>query len=318
MCNILLRQGRVSPELRAKTIDLLGSDIDKEAFFREFELFDQLCSFYEAKEQYRDLFELCLSIGDLTTALDAVITHRLDSVSDNDVEKLFNYVVAESIFIRRGLVNLQLNQGTAQPDQVAEDFDQITEQSERSRVLLKKAHSLPILEKAASHWEKAFLLFASVDNPNTSISLSDLQKGLARQFFCLFTIAFEPKIFSRSKVSFLPTHLFLQATQLLQDLTSEEHPPWLYMLCGLFEPPGRDTIVLPWSPLRKEIPEGADSLSTEGIFQYARRWILDKFSSSIRVFDETAQNLLKSEFNPSCVFFLIRGEQYYPNNAPMY
>ena len=318
MCNILLRQGRVSPELRAKTIDLLGSDIDKEAFFREFELFDQLCSFYEAKEQYRDLFELCLSIGDLTTALDTVITHRLDSVSDNDVEKLFNYVVAESIFIRRGLVNLQLNQGTAQPDQVAEDFDQITEQSERSRVLLKKAHSLPILEKAASHWEKAFLLFASVDNPNTSISLSDLQKGLARHFFCLFTIAFEPKIFSRSKVSFLPTHLFLQATQLLQDLTSEEHPPWLYMLCGLFEPPGRDTIVLPWSPLRKEIPEGADSLSTEGIFQYARRWILDKFSSSIRVFDETAQNLLKSEFNPSCVFFLIRGEQYYPNNAPMY
>ena len=67
-------------------------------------MFDQLRSFYEAKKRYRDLFELCLSIGDLTTALDTVITHSLDSVSDKNIEKLFNYVVAESIFIRRGFI----------------------------------------------------------------------------------------------------------------------------------------------------------------------------------------------------------------------
>ena len=206
---------------------------------------------------------------------------------------------------------------------------------------MKKAQSLPILEEASSHWERAFLLFASVDNPDTSISLSDLPKGLARQFFCLFTITFERQIFSRSKVSFLPTHLFLQATQLLQDLTTEKRPLWLLLLCGLFEPPGRDIIMLHWSPLRKEIPEstdgisleriipkrtdglsegiisrgtavgiipnGTDFLSTEGIFQCAKNWVLDKFSSSLKVFHENALNLWKLDFSPRCTFFLIRG-----------
>lgn len=284
LCNILLRQGRISPKLRAKTIDLLGSDLDKEAFFREFEMFDHLRSFYESRKKYQDLYNLCLSTGDLHTALDTAISHRL--VGSDFIEHLFNYVVAESIFARRGLT---------------------TAQSERCILLLKKAHTLPPVEKAAGYWQEAFLVFASVDDEDVPIKFSHLQKQLSKAFFCTFAVAFEEKIFMRSRISLLPITLFWWVTKLLQDLTPGKQPLWLSLLYGIFKLPGQRNIVLPWSPLRQEMPTGTENLAEEEISQFARRWVFDKFSNGLIALHEAALDLMERELPLRCVHFLTRG-----------
>lgn len=167
LCNILLKQGRVSPDLRAKTIDLLGSDADKEAFFKEFEMTDQLRSFYASRRRYQELFDLCLIAGDLCSALHLVISRKLIRASAEDVEKLLNYVVVEALFSRKGLID---------------------EQSERDQVLLK-AFTSPLLERLASPWKPMFHLLDSIDDEGSSIDLLHLEDGLAKDLFCLFVSA---------------------------------------------------------------------------------------------------------------------------------
>lgn len=88
LCNILLKQGRVSSKLRAKTIDLLGSASDKEEFSKEFELFDDLLSLYLSKRRYRDYFDLCALTGDLPSVLNVAISDDLDDVLDKRVLQL--------------------------------------------------------------------------------------------------------------------------------------------------------------------------------------------------------------------------------------
>ena len=164
LCNILLKQGRVPADLRTMTIDLLGSDEDKEAFFREFEMTDQLGSFYESKKRYSDLYSLSLLTGDLCTALQLAISLKLENIGADQVETLFNYVVAEEIFARRGWSG---------------------KQGERDELLLK-AMTSPILEMAASRWKPILSLFDSVDNKEAVIEFSCEEDGLPKDFFCLF------------------------------------------------------------------------------------------------------------------------------------
>ena len=65
LCNILLRQGRISTELRATTINLLGSDVEKLSFFKEFEMFDQMRSLYKERHRWFEYYELSVAVGDL-------------------------------------------------------------------------------------------------------------------------------------------------------------------------------------------------------------------------------------------------------------
>lgn len=164
LCNILLRRQRVSPDLRAKTIDLLGSDADKEAFFKEFEMFDYLRSFYKKRERDRDLYKLALLTGNLAEAIDHAIKSGLDETEPKYVGSVFGYVVAETIFVGMKL---------------------ITEQNGPNN-LMKRASRSPTLGKIVSEWRATEVVLKQVGNMDSSIELSCLQDGLAKNFVSLF------------------------------------------------------------------------------------------------------------------------------------
>lgn len=165
LCNILLRQGRISPKLRAKTIDLLGSDMDKEQFFREFELFDNLRALYECKERYSDLFNICVLTGDLVSAINVAVSYDLDySVEEKSVEAVFHYVMAEAVFARRGLSQT----GIKQPD------------------LLLKCHKSPYLTRLASQWKAVFQILGHFEDEGQPYNISSLADGPVKDFLCLF------------------------------------------------------------------------------------------------------------------------------------
>lgn len=68
LCNLLLRRGKISPELEELTRAALGDDSEKEAFFLGYEMIDQLFSFYIAKCRYLDAFNLAMRNSDLDKA----------------------------------------------------------------------------------------------------------------------------------------------------------------------------------------------------------------------------------------------------------
>lgn len=98
LCNILLKQGRISTELRATTINLLGSDVEKLAFFKEFEMFDQMRSLYKDRRRWFEYYELSVAVGDLPGAMDTLLTQKLLPVIDKKTsEYILHYTMAETL-----------------------------------------------------------------------------------------------------------------------------------------------------------------------------------------------------------------------------
>lgn len=144
---------------------MLGSDADKEAFFKEFEMIDQLRTFYESKGRWADIYELSVSAGDLLPAINILLTHKLLPVVEKKMlETVFQYAFTGILFAQRGLVK---------------------DKSEGDANLLKALKSTS-LEKFAQQWQTAFELIRSFEDENAPASMKQLEEGLLKDLFCLF------------------------------------------------------------------------------------------------------------------------------------
>lgn len=75
LCNLLLKRGKISPKLKDLTTTALGSDSEKESFFLEYEMTDQLFKFYIDKQNYLDAFNLAIKNAHLDRAWQVIKTH---------------------------------------------------------------------------------------------------------------------------------------------------------------------------------------------------------------------------------------------------
>lgn len=178
LCNILLKQGRISSELREPTINLLGSDREKVAFFKEFEMWDQLQSFYVARRRWYELYALFVSLGELPAALDTLFTHDLMPAMDKGVvESILHFSLAESLLAVWGLV---------------EPSTELTEKH-----ILETILSTP-LEPTSKQWLSIFILFESFKEQEEERSLSlPGVSNMLRDFSCLL-VRFPPNPLSIS------------------------------------------------------------------------------------------------------------------------
>jgi hypothetical protein len=164
LCNILLKQGRVSTHLRATTINLLGSDVVKIAFFKEFEMWDQLRALYTAKSRWFEYYELSVAVGDIPAAMKTLVVHKLMPVIDRPVlDKLFNYAMAEELYAYADLL----------PSSPERDG------------LLKSIKSTN-LESLGAQWKAIFSSLDRLRDPDVSASTKDLNHGHLKNVFCLF------------------------------------------------------------------------------------------------------------------------------------
>lgn len=65
---MLLKRGKISPELRITVISTLKTDEEKEEFFREYEMNDELCSFLIERNRYSEACALAIATADLDKA----------------------------------------------------------------------------------------------------------------------------------------------------------------------------------------------------------------------------------------------------------
>lgn len=99
LCNLLLKQGRVSPDHRALSIELLGTNEEKEQFFKEFEMADQLAELYQSQGRTAELFQLLIEDGQLGPALEVAAANKFhDRIQEREIKTVFNLLQAEKLF----------------------------------------------------------------------------------------------------------------------------------------------------------------------------------------------------------------------------
>ncbi|KUM63621.1 hypothetical protein ACN42_g3458 [Penicillium freii] len=289
LCNILLKQGRVSTSLRAITINMLGSDVSKIAFFKEFEMWDQLRALYSSKSRWFEYYDLSVAVGEIPAAISTLLVHKLMPVVDKPVvERLFNYSMVEVLYAHRDLIPVK---------------------PERDGLL--KSVKSTYLEKLGAQWKALLLLIDDFDDVDLPASVKTLDKGLLKDIFCLFVIAFEPSVFTKHKTEHLPMDIVIRVGKLLQDFYSRSQYSLssLAMVCGIFTNPKQEnqTILLHWSPLRTYTATPLDGSSFENLLDIAKDFIQDKFSAAVTQFHENAYSLMKKDFPPTCFQQLYKG-----------
>ncbi|CAP86579.1 Pc20g12500 [Penicillium rubens Wisconsin 54-1255] len=289
LCNILLKQGRVSASLRAITINMLGSDVSKIAFFKEFEMWDQLRAFYSSKSRWFEYYDLSVAVGDIPAAIGTLLVHKLMPVVDKPVvEKLFNYSMVEVLYAHRNLI-------PAKPE----------------RDGLLKSVKLTYLEKLGAQWRTLLQLIDDLEDTNLSASVKHLDKGLLKDIFCLFVIAFEPSVFTKQKIEHLPMDIVIRVGKLLQDVHARKQYSLtcLATACGIFTNPKQETqtILLHWSPLKSFTTTPLDGSSCEDLLDTANGFLQEKFATALTQFHENAGNLVKKDFPPTCFQQLYKG-----------
>ncbi|KAJ5504872.1 hypothetical protein N7463_007746 [Penicillium fimorum] len=289
LCNILLKQGRVSTSLRAITINMLGSDVSKIAFFKEFEMWDQLCVLYSSKSRWFEYYDLSVAVGDIPAAVSTLLIHKLIPVVDKPVvEKLFNYSMVEVLYADRDIIP-----------------------SNRERDGLLKSVKSTYLEKLGTQWKTLLLLIEEFEHMDSPTSVKNLDKGLLKDIFCLFVIAFEPSVFTKQKVEHLPMDIVIRVGKLLQDFYAQNRYSLtcLAMTCGIFTNPKQETqtILLHWSPLRTITPTSPDESSFDNLLEIAKDFIQEKFAAAITQFHEIAYSLVKTDFPATCFQQLYKG-----------
>lgn len=85
----------------------------------------------------------------------------------------------------------------------------------------------------------------------------------------------------------------------------------LALLCGLWTPPSQPTeiVMLPWSPLKACYNAGPVDPSPGDLLECAKRWIRDRFATTLARFDDCSMRLMNQGFPWRCQNFIIRGRR---------
>jgi hypothetical protein len=109
--------------LRVATINLLGSEAEKVNFFIEFDLMDDLCSYYAANENWIQLYETHVEYGNVLEAVETVKEHNLVSeVEPETFKQVLNYAIVSSMWSRKGVLEVGFFD---KAKQISEDFHDV-------------------------------------------------------------------------------------------------------------------------------------------------------------------------------------------------
>ncbi|OGE51205.1 hypothetical protein PENARI_c014G04055 [Penicillium arizonense] len=292
LCNILLKQGRVSANLRLATINMLGTDASKVAFFKEFEMWDQLRGLFYTSGRWFEYYELSLAVGDVSAALNTMLQFGLLPAADKQIaQMMFHYAMAEVFYGRNNL-----------PPPIYE----------RDRILGSVQSTW--LEQLGKQWSDLHKFGDEIYDEKASMSTTRLQNGLLKDFFCLYAVTFEKGIFHRANGLLLPMDMISRVGRLLQDFDANIKSSYncLALVFGIFADPKQDTlsILLDWSPLRHmdstthALPEDS---SMQDMLNYAKTIVQDRFSAAFALFHDTAMARMKTDLPMPCLNQLWRG-----------
>ncbi|KAH0545413.1 hypothetical protein FGG08_000554 [Glutinoglossum americanum] len=288
LCNLLLKQGRIPSRLRSRAIGLLGSEDDQEAFFKEFDMKEELAGFYTLRKRYRDLFHLDIGRGFVESALEVAVTKGLlDDIDPAILINTLNYVRAGQIF------------GNHNTSTVG---------------VINSPYNLEI-SKAETDWGIARNATNDRENIRVLNQISDIETALIKRALCLHVTVDPARYFNRSlPIANLPLEAVREAISVIRDILMKdaECPAWsaVLLICGVYRPRSLPAVhfLMPWSPLRGTREEWNPNTGVAECLQLAKSWILNRVSSSILILDEQLKDTWKRDWPRRCSWFLTRGD----------
>lgn len=162
LCNILLRQGRVSQNLRMLSIELLGSNDEREQFFKEFEMTGHLEELYQSQGRSAELFQLLIEDKQLRRALDvAAASDFQGDIQEYEIEIAFNLLQAEKFFWE-------------------------TENEPDSFLVPRDWKLPPYLLSASTAWNAISHILSSVKSGEVVGTLAEVQNKIVKECLCIY------------------------------------------------------------------------------------------------------------------------------------
>ena len=289
LCNMLLKQGKISLWNRKVAIEMLGTKAEQEDCFIEYEMHEELAELYNDQQKHKDLYRLLIRMGKLERALSIAVKEQLwslsDEISEDEVLKLLDYTSA-GLFYQAS----QKNHTTA------------IEIEEKYGGLLTNDMKLK-----ARQWQAGLRL-----RPGKGIisrqQLAETEGDVVKRFINLLNIIDFAEIAQAATLNEIPYEMIQQAIKILRDLAlKDDRLAWstTLLLLGLWENnnPQEPYVLLPWSPLRQTLSRS----HTVDFPRMAKQWVLDQMASAILALDIKARNLWRLKWPVRCVQFLVKG-----------
>lgn len=154
----------MSPHLRPLSIELLGSDDEKEQFFKEFEMTTHLAEFYRSHGRTAELFQLLVEDGQLGPALDVAAANDFQEVTPEPmIENIFSLLHAQKHFWKK--------ENDPEPFRVPTDW---------------KNNLPPYLISASTAWSELSQILSSVKNGEMFGILAQVHNDVVKECLCLY------------------------------------------------------------------------------------------------------------------------------------
>ncbi|KAH8693394.1 hypothetical protein GQ44DRAFT_832739 [Phaeosphaeriaceae sp. PMI808] len=293
LCALLIKQNKISSNLRALAISLLGTFDEQEKFFKEYSLTDQLAGLYETHDKYTELFQLCLKSGATERALHIAQAHRLPSSAEPDILQALHYVEAGSL---------------------AGGLD-----GQTPAALMARGNDDTPLSPSIRHnvadWAVARSIVAEFSQVDKTTAIHTLQSPVVKGFVCFHILINLPKTLKQATDFEYPPFRILPAVvwivrKLLDDAGGGYAWHAALLISGVFTTSslGNTCRLLSWSPLKHASDEKPDALASSIEYpNLAKTWVLDRFASAIACLDGIARGLWSQLWPTRCFRYLTQG-----------
>ncbi|KAI9731582.1 MAG: hypothetical protein M1834_004702 [Cirrosporium novae-zelandiae] len=290
LCNLMIKQGRISPAYRELAIKMLQSHAEQEKFFIEYEMHEQLTDFYADHGRYKNLFFLLIKMGEMERALNIVAANNsllsVYDVPEDFILKVLDYVLAGRLICL--------------PEEGSDAIPKLTHQEDY--------FPTPKQLKRSGVWDSGYQFIRHWQDAESYKQLLEMEITLIKKLLCLYITLNPARMVQASSLAELPFEIVEEAISTVKGLFSgPKNDAWSVALLftGVFDMDAASEtyILLPWSPLRQT----STDTDTRNYPQLAKEWLLDEMASAILILDEKAKKLYSMEWPVRCVWFMTKG-----------
>ncbi len=286
LCELLLKQGRISVQSQKYAFQIIGTPRDLEIYFVEYAMIEDLADLYLREERPANCFELLLEYGLLERALEVFRNHAFRiNVPEKTVLKILDYVWAGYYFV----------QWTTPVEKESQEIF-ATWQSDAVRSRNSQWEFVSSIKSHPSGCRHHDPLLADIEDPTI------------RYFRGLLEIRHVDDIISLTHFDKIPLDIFEQSVRIIVEcLTRDSVHGWtaMLLLAGVWQRSGTTDqySILAWSALHDQ----ASNFSRTITGALVKIWIRSKTATAFLTLHAVAKDLWKSKWPPHYLTHLSQG-----------
>lgn len=288
LCNLLLKRGKIKPELKDLTLAALQTDEEKEEFFVQYEMTSQLSRFYIDRQRYSEACKLAIKDGYLDRAWELNEKYGgMNKLPERERLDVFNYTKARIL-----LATL-----SKEPEQVLQpETHQSTECS-----------WLPDHPYVPRFWGDLPCLLNDLLHRKQSYDSMSFPRLWTKQIFdIIVTFKVNAFIHSSKTISELPVESINEVLRMATEMVTTATIPTALLILLRVSPIGleaKEYRILDPSPLLEGWDLPPPGLS--GIKEMITKWVLSQVCRAAKEIDEKAFELYK--YGDRCLYLSSNG-----------